>query len=54
MTLIVYLQQIPYVIGKKDPLPIRVDAYNTSKKTNEELHEIIEKNFDLHPGEIIK
>ena len=32
----------------------QVDTYGTSSKTSEELVEIINKNFDLRPGIIVK
>ena len=36
------------------PLAIYIDTYGTSKKSNAELHDIVEKNFDLRPGMIIR
>ena len=35
-----------------EPLSIFVDTYGTGKKTNEELVDIIRKNWDLRPGVI--
>lgn len=46
--------QIAYAIGKPEPLSVYVDAFGTSELTNEELEEIVEANFDLRPGMIIK
>ena len=49
-----YLQQIPYAIGRADPLPIYVHSYGTSERSDSELCEIVKKNFSLRPGEIIE
>ena len=46
--------QISYAIGIAKPLSIYIDTYGTSQKSNAELLEIIEKNFDLRPGVIIR
>lgn len=43
-----------YAIGIAEPLSIYIDTYGTGTKTNDELLEIIMKNFDLRPGIIIK
>ncbi|KAI0034513.1 S-adenosylmethionine synthetase [Vararia minispora EC-137] len=48
------LVQLSYAIGVAEPLSIFVDTYGTGKKTDEELVEIINKNFDLRPGVIVK
>ncbi len=45
--------QLSYAIGMKDPISINVEAFNTSKKTNAELEEIVRKEFDLTPKGII-
>ena len=45
--------QISYAIGMEEPLSIYVDTFGTSKKTNEELVEIIKNKFDLRPKAII-
>lgn len=47
------LVQLSYAIGVADPLSILVDTYGTSTKTDDELIEIIRKNFDLRPFSII-
>jgi S-adenosylmethionine synthetase len=44
------LVQLSYAIGVAEPLSIYVDTYGTGKKSNEELVEIIRKNWDLRPG----
>ncbi|WP_313130136.1 methionine adenosyltransferase [Anaerocolumna sp.] len=46
--------QLSYAIGVASPISIMVDTFNTGKKDNEELIEIIRENFDLRPAGIIK
>jgi len=48
------LVQVAYAIGIKEPLSIYVDTYGTGKKSNAEILKIIEKNFDLRPGIIVR
>ena len=48
------LIQLSYAIGVNHPLSIHVDAYGTSEKSEAELVDIINKNFDLRPGCIIR
>lgn len=48
------LVQLSYAIGIAHPLSVFVDSYGTSMKTNEELTAIVNKNFDLRPGCIIR
>jgi S-adenosylmethionine synthetase len=48
------LVQLSYAIGIAHPLSVFVDSYGTSTKTNEELTAIVNKNFDLRPGCIIR
>jgi len=48
------LVQLSYAIGVAEPLSIFVDTYGTSEKTSDELVDIINKNFDLRPGVIVK
>jgi len=48
------LVQLSYAIGVAEPLSIFVDSYGTGKKTDEELVEVIRKNFDLRPGVIVR
>ena len=43
-----------YAIGVAEPTSIMVDTFNTGKKSDEELVEIVRKNFDLRPAGIIK
>jgi S-adenosylmethionine synthetase len=46
------LVQLSYAIGVAEPLSIFVDTYGTGTKSDQELVEIIRKNFDLRPGVI--
>ena len=46
------LVQLSYAIGVAEPLSIYVDTYGTGKKSDEELVEVIRKNWDLRPGVI--
>jgi S-adenosylmethionine synthetase len=48
------LVQVSYAIGVAEPLSLFVDTYGTSDKSNEELVDIVKKNFDLRPGCIIR
>nr|QWE91272.1 methionine adenosyltransferase [Suigetsumonas clinomigrationis] len=48
------LIQLSYAIGVASPLSINVDTYGTGTKPETELIAIINKNFDLRPGGIIK
>ncbi|TDL25031.1 methionine adenosyltransferase [Rickenella mellea] len=48
------LVQLSYAIGVAEPLSIYVDTYGTGNKTDEELVEIIRKNWDLRPGVIVR
>lgn len=46
------LVQLSYAIGVAEPLSIFVDTYGTSKRSDEELVQIIQNNWDLRPGVI--
>ena len=46
--------QVSYAIGMKEPLSLYINTFGTGKKTEEELVEIIKKNFDLTPNGIIE
>jgi len=48
------LVQVSYAIGIAKPLSVYVNSYGTGVKSDAELLAIIEKNFDLRPGMIIK
>ena len=45
---------LSYAIGIPEPTSINIDTYGTSNYSNEELINIIKKNFDLTPYGIIK
>ncbi|MDE7062093.1 MAG: methionine adenosyltransferase, partial [Lachnospiraceae bacterium] len=46
--------QLSYAIGVAQPTSIMIDTFGTGKKSDEELVEIVRKNFDLRPAGIIK
>ncbi|CAI2738831.1 unnamed protein product [Dicrocoelium dendriticum] len=46
--------QLSYAIGIAEPLSIYLDSYGTSSVSNKELLHIVERNFDLRPGVIVK
>ena len=48
------LLQVSYAIGVSEPLSISVMTYGSGKKTDEEILAIINKNFDLRPGVIVR
>ena len=48
------LVQVSYAIGVSHPLSVHVDTYGTGTRPDNELLEIINKNFDLRPGMIIR
>uniref|UniRef100_A0A669BB08 S-adenosylmethionine synthase n=1 Tax=Oreochromis niloticus TaxID=8128 RepID=A0A669BB08_ORENI len=48
------LVQISYAIGVSHPLSISVFHYGTSNRDEDELLQIVQKNFDLRPGVIVK
>lgn len=48
------LFQVAYSIGIAKPLSIYINTYGTGSKSDDEILEIINKNFDLRPGHIIK
>lgn len=45
--------QISYAIGRKEPISIYVNTFGTSDRTNNEIVQIINKNFSLSPNAII-
>jgi len=50
------LIQVSYAIGISNPLSVYIDSYGTSLKynfTDDQLLQIVNKNFDLRPGAII-
>ncbi|XP_033731682.1 S-adenosylmethionine synthase-like [Pecten maximus] len=48
------LIQVSYAIGVARPLSITVQSYGTSDLTEGQLLKVIEDNFDLRPGAIVK
>ena len=48
------LVQVAYAIGVAEPLSITVFDYGTSKLSQKDLLGIVNKNFDLRPGKIVK
>jgi S-adenosylmethionine synthetase len=54
MLLLLLLLQVSYAIAVAYPLSINVETYGTSSKTEEELVKIVQDNFDLRPGCLIR
>uniref|UniRef100_A0A3Q2Q592 S-adenosylmethionine synthase n=1 Tax=Fundulus heteroclitus TaxID=8078 RepID=A0A3Q2Q592_FUNHE len=48
------LVQVSYAIGVAHPLSISVFTYGSSQKSESELLKIVNKNFDLRPGVIVR
>ncbi|XP_065153219.1 S-adenosylmethionine synthase [Paramisgurnus dabryanus] len=48
------LVQVSYAIGVAHPLSISLFTYGSSVKTEKELLQIVNKNFDLRPGVIVR
>ncbi|CAL4116471.1 unnamed protein product, partial [Meganyctiphanes norvegica] len=48
------LVQVSYAIGVAEPISISVFHYGTSKYTSKQLLKIVNANFDLRPGCIVK
>ncbi|XP_029377180.1 S-adenosylmethionine synthase [Echeneis naucrates] len=48
------LVQVAYAIGVAHPLSISLFTYGSSQKTESELLHIVNKNFDLRPGVIVR
>lgn len=48
------LVQVSYAIGISSPLSLHVDTYGTGSVTDKEMLDIINQNFDLRPGCIIR
>jgi len=46
--------QVSYAIGVAKPLSVFVDSYGTGVKSDKELLDIVNKNFDLRPGCLIR
>ncbi|XP_070122124.1 S-adenosylmethionine synthase isoform X2 [Equus przewalskii] len=48
------LVQVSYAISVAEPLSISIFTYGTSEKTERELLDVVNKNFDLRPGVIVR
>ena len=48
------LVQVSYAIGVAEPLSIMVFSFGTSALNEKELLQVVNDNFDLRPGKIIK
>lgn len=48
------LVQVSYAIGVAEPTSISIFHYGTSKYTSRQLLKIVNHNFDLRPGKIVK
>jgi S-adenosylmethionine synthetase len=46
--------QVAYAIGVAEPVSINVETFGTSAYSSEQLVELIEGEFDLRPGAIIR
>lgn len=46
--------QVAYAIGVAHPLSIRVETFGTGRISDEAIVDLINRNFDLRPGAIIK
>ena len=46
--------QISYAIGRKEPLSVYVNTFNTSKYSDEDIATMVKQSFDLTPQGIIK
>ena len=45
--------EVAYAIGRKEPVAIMVDSFNTGKVSDAKLLEIINKNFNFEVGNIL-
>ncbi|KAI5181668.1 S-adenosylmethionine synthetase [Nematocida sp. AWRm80] len=48
------LVQVSYAIGVKDPISLYLDTYGSSRYSNEELLQLVQSNWNLRLGEIVK
>jgi S-adenosylmethionine synthetase len=46
--------QLAYVIGMSRPVAVMVDTFGTNRIREEEIAELVKKNFDLRPAAIIR
>ena len=45
--------ELAYAIGVAEPVSIMVDTFGTGKISDDEISELVSKNFDLRPAAII-
>ena len=50
----IVLLKVAYAIGVAKPVSLCIDTYGTGTRSDAELLDIIEQNFDLRPGKIIE
>jgi S-adenosylmethionine synthetase len=48
------LVQVSYAIGVAAPISVYVDSYGTSKVPEDDLLAVVQNNFDLRPGSIVR
>jgi len=48
------LVQLAYSIGVAKPVSVMIDTYGTGTKPDDEIEELVEKNFPIKPADIIK
>ncbi|KAI5189122.1 S-adenosylmethionine synthetase [Nematocida minor] len=48
------LVQVSYAIGVRDPISIYIDVYGSSKYSNQEILRMVNENWNLRLGEIVK
>jgi len=48
------LVQVSYAIGVAKPLSVYIDTYGTGVKSDAEILDIVNKNFDLRPGCVVR
>ena len=46
--------QLAYAIGVAQPLSVNVETFGTGKVSDEQIEKLIDENFDLRPGAIIR
>lgn len=46
--------QVAYAIGVAHPLSISLFTYGSSQRSEKELLQVVNKNFDLRPGVIVR
>lgn len=52
--IVLFFFQVSYAIGVIQPLSVSLFTYGSSEKTEKELLHIVNKNFDLRPGIIVR